>query len=177
MLTILLPGAEFYDPATNEFSSAEERVLHLEHSLFSVSKWEAETKKAFLTSEKTKEDILRYVRCMCVETVSDSDLLRISRQDWERIERHLNDPMTATTFGKTDERPSRKKMTSEEIYWLMAKYGVPFECEHWHLNRLMTLLRICAVRSRPQKKVGQKETAQRYAALNEARRKAGGSRG
>jgi hypothetical protein len=177
MLTLELPGEEFFDPATNEFTYAEGRVLHLEHSLLSLSKWEMKWKKPFLNSKKTSEETLDYVRCMCEEDVDTLTLARLTADDWQRIEAHINDPMTATTFGK-DKGPTRtKKTTSEEIYFLMAHYGIPFECEKWHFGRLMTLLRICAIRNGGQKKMSSSEALKRQAALNAARRAKSGSRG
>ena len=177
MLTITLPGQEYYDPVKNEFSYAEERVFHLEHSLLSVSKWEARWKKAFMTAEKTEEEMLDYIRCMCAEEPDAASLGRIAAGFSGEIAAYVNDPMTATTFGKTTAPPSRKKVTSEEIYWLMAREGIPFTCETWHLNRLMTLLRICAVRSGGGKKMSKGEVLRRQAEMNRLRRGRSGSDG
>ena len=178
MLRIDLPGDEWYDPVKNEFVYAEERVLHLEHSLFSISKWEAKWKKSFLsTKTKTAEETLDYIRCMADEDVSDDELARLTEQDVLKIEKYLRDPMTATTFGKDQDKGRQKKVTSEEIYYLMAANGIPFECERWNFNRLMTLLRICAIRGGKQKKMGKGEILKRQAALNAARRSATGSKG
>lgn len=177
MLTLEVPGAEYFDPATNEFNYAEGRVLHLEHSLFSISKWEMKWKKAFLNCKKTEEETLDYVRCMCAEDVDISVLARLTAEDWGLIEDYLNDPMTATTFGKDSGPKRNKKVTSEEIYFMMAEYGVPFECDKWHFNRLMTLLKVCGIRKGPQKKVSRSDRLKHQAALNAARRAKSGSKG
>ena len=177
MLTIRLPEREFYDPVRNEFTDMEERVLRLEHSLLSVSKWEARHKKAFLSTEKTDAEMRDYVRCMSEEDVDERTLARLTAEDWRRIGEYLNDPMSATTFGKTTETPKRKKTTSEEFYWMMAQYGIPFDCEKWHFNRLAALLRICAIRGGGQKKMSRTDALKRQAALNAARRKKSGSKG
>lgn len=177
MLTIVLPEEEFYDPATNEFVMMEERVLRMEHSLLSVSKWEAETKKAFMGTEKTPEETLAYIRCMCLDPADDRTLARLTNEDLRRINDYLEDPMTATTFGAEKSPPRRKKTTAEEIYCLMAQLGVPFECENWHFNRLTALLKVCSIRSGPQTKVKRGDLLKRQAALNAARRKKSGSRG
>lgn len=176
MLPIELPGEELYDPVKNEFIELEGRVLHLEHSLFSISKWEAKWKKPFLNSKKTPEETLDYFRCMCEEEIDAKTLLRLGMHA-QTIKAYLDDPMTATTFGKDSGPKSRKKVTSEEIYYLMAEYGIPFECEKWNFNRLNTLLRVCSIRKAPGKKMKGSEALRHQAALNAARRKASGSKG
>ena len=178
MLTIDLPGAEYYDPAKEEFSYEKERVLHLEHSLYSMSLWESKWKKPFLNSDKTQAEMADYLCCMCDEPISAEEIQRIAIADWQRMEAYLKDPMTATTFGKDKNATSRrKKFTTEEIYYLMAVHNIPFDCDRWPFNRLMTLLRIAAIRSGPQKKVGKKDILRHQAELNAARRAKLGSKG
>ena len=55
MLQIRIPGEEFWNEKTEEFASGPETVISLEHSLISISKWEAIWKKPYLdeTYDKT----------------------------------------------------------------------------------------------------------------------------
>ncbi len=176
-LTLQIPGAEGFNPATNEFVYTEGRVLHLEHSLYSVSLWESRWKKAYLNTDKTPEEMLDYIRCMSEEPVDDETLARLSKENWKEILDFLNDRMTATTFGKDNGSFRRKRITNEEIYYLMAKFGIPFTCEHWHFNRLMTLLRVCTIREGKQKPMSRAEILKRQSELNAKRRAASGSKG
>lgn len=86
--------------------------------------------------------------------------------------------MTATTINEP--KTARKKqqiVTSELIYYWMVANQIPFECEKWHLNRLITLIRVCNAENTPPKKTSKKELMSRYAAMNAANRKKFNSKG
>ena len=178
MLSITIPAGEYYNSKTNEFVQVKEKNLLLEHSLVSISKWESKWHKPFLGVEnKTSEEIIDYVRCMTLtQNVPEKDYYRLTGENLKKIEEYIDDPMTATTFSE-DKKPgqarSRKKViTSEEIYYWMIKANVTMECQKWHLNRLLTLIRVCNIKDAPSKKMGKKELMNRNRALNEARKKA-----
>lgn len=181
MLTIIIPAGEYFNNKTNEFISVKEKTLVLEHSLVSISKWESKWHKPFLGREdKTAEEIRDYVRCMTLtQNVPEKDYLRLTSDSLNKIRDYIDDPMTATTFSE-DKRPGQnsanlfktKVTTSEEIYYWMIKANIPMECQKWHLNRLLTLIRICNIKDTPKKKMGKKDIFNRNRELNEARRKA-----
>ena len=84
---------------------------------------------------------------------------------------YIGDSMTATTFSKeADKAGNREIITSELIYYWMIASNIPFECQKWHLNRLITLIRICGIKNTPPKKRSRREIMSRNAALNAARR-------
>ena len=60
---------------------------------------------------------------------------------------------------------------------LLAAAQIPFSCEKWHLNRLMTLIRVCSEKNTPSKKMNRRDILSQNKALNAARRKASGSKG
>lgn len=181
MLTLELPAQELYDPRKREFLTTEPVTLSMEHSLLSITKWESKWKKPFLksASKLKREEFLDYARCMTINRNVDAKVfLGLRKEDADAIVAYIDDPMTATWFreeknGKT----SGRVITNELIYYWMTVYSIPFECEKWHLNRLMTLIRVCDAESAPKKKMSKRQTAQQYKALNDARRKASGSRG
>lgn len=179
--TITIPSREYLDERTNEFVYVEGKTLTLEHSLLSISKWESRWHKSYLTEGPgTPTEQLDYVRCMTI--TPNVNLLVYSgmtAENWEKINNYINDPMTATTFHNLNEKNSRfrKKITNEEIYSWMVALEIPFECEKWHINRLMTLIKICNIRNQPAKKMNQNEVRNQYKALNEARRAKMGSKG
>ena len=84
--------------------------------------------------------------------------------------------MTATTF--VDRKKSLKKeiITSEIVYYWMVMYNIPFECEKWHINRLLTLIRVCTVKMNTEK-MSKKDLYAQNRALNMARRKRLGTKG
>lgn len=81
----------------------------------------------------------------------------------------MNSPHTATTIkSRGPALRSREQVTAELIYYWMVAFQIPFECQKWHLNRLMTLIRICEIKSQKPKKRSQRDVLNEYAAVNEA---------
>lgn len=181
MLKITIPERECFNDETNEFIYIKSQKLQLEHSLVSLSKWESKWKKPFLDSrtEQSREEILDYVRCMTLTQNVDPDVyLNIDDHSLKIIEDYINDSMTATTFFERESKTSnREKITSELIYYWMISFGIPLDCQKWHLNRLMTLIRICNIKQSPEKKMSKAEIMKQNAKLNAARRKKSGSKG
>lgn len=180
MLQIIVPSVEQWDQVNEEFVYTEEQVLQLEHSLVSLSKWESKWCKPFLSSKNmSNEEILDYIRCMTITpNVHPNVYLCLSDENVEQVVNYINAPMTATTFreDKTGRR-NRDVITAEIIYYSMVAYNIPFECENWHLNRLLTLIRVCNIKNEPRKKRSEKDIISEYASLNAARRKALNSKG
>lgn len=180
MLEITINGSsELYDSSTNTFYSIKGQTIALEHSLVSISKWEAKWHKPYLSNTgKTFEENLDYIRMMTLTKNVDPRLYYLlSQENINAINTYIEDPMTATWFSKTnDSRPNKRVITSELIYYWMISLGIPMECQKWHLNRLLTLIRVCNAENSP-KKMGRRAEANQRAALNRARRQAHGSRG
>ena len=179
MLKITIPKTEAYNEALNEFIDVPETNLSLEHSLVSISKWESKFCKPFFGKEdKTDEELMYYVQCMTINNNVDPDVYKaLSLDNLKDIKAYIEAPMTATTFNKMNNRPSREIITSELIYYSMIAEGIPFECQKWHINRLLTLIRVCAIKNTPSKKMGKSEIASQYRALNASRRAALGTKG
>lgn len=180
MLTVFIPETEEFDPATNTFYIRKPQTLSLEHSLVSLSKWESKWKKPFLTEkEKTKEELIDYLRCMTITPNVDPEVYRrIPQKVINQINDYINDPMTATTFSEEPNQSRRHEViTAEIIYYWMVALQIPFECQKWHLNRLITLIRVCNIKNAPEKKMSRGEIMRRNSALNAARRKAHGTKG
>lgn len=182
MLHIVVPEMEFFNESTNEFFSIKEQKLSLEHSLVSISKWEAKWKKAFIgTPEKTREEILDYIRCMTItQNVNPLVYEALTSENIKAVCDYIDDPMTATKFNdsrKTSGRVKSKIVTSEEIYYQMIANNIPPEYQKWHINRLITLIRVCQIKGDKPKKMKKSEVAKQNAAINEARRKKMNSKG
>lgn len=175
MLSIVIPASEGFDSANQTFINLPEVKLQLEHSLISISKWESKYHKPFLSSEKSNEEVYDYICCMSVGKEIDIDTAkRINYSDLEKVKKYIDDPMTATTFHengiKKKSRNNKEIITNELIYYWMAGNQVPFECEKWHLNRLLTLLEVFAVKNDTNNKMSKRETLQHNAKLNAIRR-------
>ena len=183
MLKIRIQPNECFDEKTNKFYIFPEKEveLQLEHSLVSISKWEAKWHKSFLSStDKSNEELIDYVKCMALNssTIDERVYGLLTEGQINAISEYISDPMTATTFREDPTKGHlRKIITSEVIYYQMVALGIPFECQKWHLNRLLTLIRVCSEKSQPGKKMSGKEIANRNRALNEARRAQLKSRG
>lgn len=179
-ITIVVPSMEFFDPVKNEFFQSKEQTLQLQHSLVSLAKWEQKWNKPFLSKEeKTQEEMLDYIRCMTItQNVDPGVYKRLTKENYDDIYNHINAQMTATTFSdKDNHKNSREIITAEIIYYWMITFGIPFECQKWHLNTLLTLIKVCGIKNAPSKKMSKKDILARNHSLNMARRNALGSRG
>lgn len=173
MLYIRVPEKEWFDEKTQEFKSSKAATLQLEHSLVSISKWESKWCKAFLTKEdKTNEEVIDYIKCMTItQNVEPATYLALTRSNIEQIKKYIEAPMTATTFSDVQKGTSKEIITSELIYYWMISMNIPMECQKWHINRLLTLIRICNIKNGDPKKMSRGDIMRRNAALNAARRK------
>ena len=180
MLKITIPAGELWDEEKQMFISVKEQTLKLQHSLVSVSKWEAKWKKPFLAdNEKTPEQNMDYIRCMnMTQNVDPNCFSLLTPDNVLEIKNYIDDPMTATWFNDTQKGPhNREVITSEVIYYQMIALNIPPEYAKWHLNRLLTLIKVAALKSQPEKKMSKKELLTRNAALNAARRAKFNSKG
>lgn len=179
MLTITIPSRELFDEKTNSFFTTKPQTIVLEHSLVSLSKWESKWHKPFLTKDaKTLEETIDYIKCMTITQNVDPTVYNfLSHSNVQKINEYIEDPMTATTFGNDTKQGPKEVVTSELIYYWMIAHNIPMECQKWHLNRLLTLVRVCNVKNAPPKKMSKRDVASRYASINAARRKKFNSKG
>lgn len=178
-LSIEIPGGEYWDERKCEFISASSCRLTLVHSLVSISKWEAKYHKPFLTKEpKSAEEILDYIKFMTItQNVPDSAYDRLTQDNFNSINKYIENPMTATTINYRGGKRNTEVITSELIYYWMVAHGIPFECQKWHLNRLLMLIQVCNVKNAPPKKMRKGDILRSNAALNAARRAKYNSKG
>lgn len=180
MLEITTLEDEFYDPRTNKFIQIPACTLTLEHSLISLAKWESKWHIPYFgTTPKTAAQDLDYIRCMVIGTVKSRYVFdALSIENILAIQKYIKDPMTATTFNTKGSGKSRKEVTTAEtIYAHMFAHSIPMECQKWHLNRLLTLLRVCDLQNTPREKMTKKQTAQWNAEQNAARKAKYNTRG
>ena len=181
MLQIIIPlTKEGWDEVNEEFVEPIYKTLCLEHSLVSLSKWESKWHKPFLSkSEKSYEEIIDYIKCMTVTKNVDPEVYNhITSENMKQVDEYIEDPMTATTFSDdVSGKRNREIITSEIVYYWMITLGIPFECQKWHLNRLLALIRVCNIKNSPKKKMSASSIMARNAELNAARRKALNSKG
>lgn len=174
MLQIVVPAVEKWDELKEEFVSTKECTLQLEHSLISLSKWESKWCKVFFSKqEKSYEEIIDYIKCMTLtQNVKPEVYDYLTNENIEQVNNYIEAPMTATYFSDNKSgRTNREQVTSELIYYWMVSFNIPFECQKWHLNRLLTLIRVCNIKNQPPKKMSRREIMNRNASLNAARKK------
>lgn len=181
MLTICI-GDELFDESKGEFLTKKEFTLQLEHSLISISKWEAKWHKPFLGDyDRTDEETLDYIKCMTLnQNVNPEIYNHLSKKDYQAIHDYIHDPMTATWFAEDkgkDNKKNKEVLTSELIYYSMIAHTIPMECQKWHLNRLIVLIRICNDKNKPTNKTPKKDLVSKYAEMNKRRREAWQSKG
>lgn len=178
MLKIVVNGREFFDERTETFVETKDTTLQLEHSLMSLAKWESKWHKPFLDekTEKTNEEMKDYIRCMTItQNVDPMVYEALTQKNVKEIRDYIDDPMTATWFNDKKTTQGRKKqVTAELIYYWMITLEIPFECEKWHLNRLLTLIRVCNIEGSPKTKMSKTDIMKQNAMLNAQRKKARG---
>ena len=174
MLQISVPiNPEGWDEEKQEFVPPQEQILQLEHSLISLSKWESKWDKQFLSkTEKTTEETIDYIRCMTLtQNVKPEVYSNLSVENILQVNEYIENPMTATTFVENrDGKSSREIITAELIYYWMISLNIPVEFDNWHLNRLLTLIRVCNIKNQPPKKRSRREIMSQNASLNAARK-------
>lgn len=174
MLNITVPEANLYDEESSTFFTAPGATLMLEHSLVSLSKWEAIHEKPFLDGKvKTSEETQSYVHCMNLAPVSSMDVYkRLSDEDLSAIAGYIDSKQTATWFKEDpNARASSEIITAEIIYYWMIAHSIPNEYQYWHLNKLTTLIKVCNEKNKPAKrsKMPSREQNQSRAMLNKQR--------
>jgi hypothetical protein len=180
MLRLIIAGEESFNEEDQTFSTIDDVIIDLEHSLLSLSKWESIYQKPFLSPEpKTAEEIFSYIQAMVITPNVDLDVLyRCTEEDVAKIQQYIDSKQSATTFGIMPERRTQEEIiTSELIYYWMVAFNIPFECETWHLNRLFSLIRICNIKNSPPQKISKIELARRNRELNAQRRSQLGTTG
>lgn len=191
MLKLTIPATELYNELTGEFIEIPETTLQLEHSLISLSKWESKWKKPFLDDQSTRtyEEMIDYIRCMTLtQNVNPDVYLGIKGSLMREVRDYIDDRMTATWISEEARKkmraknrkvlkPEKEAITSELIYYWMISLQIPFECQKWHINRLLTLIEVCNMKGEAPTKIPQQEQIRNYAALNAARKKKHHTRG
>lgn len=171
MLTLTLEATEF----------AEEITVRLEHSLVSLSKWEAKTERPFFDmQEKSIDETLDYIDAMVLdEDPPENFRHRLTETHIRTIGEYINSKQTATWFTEHagNNKPSTEMMTSELIYYWMISFKIPANFETWHLNRLLTLIRICSIKQTPPKKMSRSAQADEMRRLNAERKARMGTNG
>ena len=116
---------------------------------------------------------------MTINDVDPEVYSRLTTEVLTQIKEYMDDPMTATTFKNNNDSRSNSSeaTTSEIIYYWMIVNNIPVEFEHWHIKRLLTLIRVCSIKNQPAKKMSKSEVARTYRALNAERRARLGTKG
>lgn len=178
MLSLTIPAATLYDQNKNEFIDTKEQTIILEHSLVSLSKWESEFNLPFMDRPLNKKEFVEYVKCMTItKNVDPYIYCALTKQNVKDIKDYMDKPMTAAKFSGSNPKKSSEYVTAETLYYLMTILNIPMECQKWHLNRLLALIRFCQAKSSPGEKMTRAETEAYYRQLNEKRKKAWGTKG
>lgn len=193
MLQLELKPVECFDEKSNVFyyaypwakdapvQAGKVFKIQLEHSLLSLSRWEEKWKIPFLVNEpeKTLEQILDYIRFMTLtKNVPDSVYYSFSQEQIAQITSYIEDSHTATWFSERGTKKGSKGgkeqiITAEIIYYWMIANNIPWDPgERWHLNKLLTLIRVCSIENSPKKKQSKAEIADEYRRIKTARRAA-----
>lgn len=179
MLQLEIEGDTLFDEDKQEFIEFKTTTLALEHSLVSISKWESKWNVPFMSDKPmTVEQTIDYIKCMTINKNVDPNVyFGLSDKHIDKVTEYIKAPMTATTVFEEKGKGSSEIITSELIYYWMITFNIPFECQKWHLNRLLMLIKVCGVKNQPAKKMSPAALRDRNRALNASRRKQFNSKG
>lgn len=180
MLTVTIPESEVYDDEAEEFRKLPSVTLNFEHSLATLSKWEEIWEKPFLSSEqKTDEETKSYIAIMCIDTEIPPEVFqRFSNENLSAINTYMDAKMSATWFAETKGPQSREIITAEIIYYWLISANIPLDLQHWHLNKLFTLIKVFNEKNTPEKKkMSKAELIERNREINKQRRAKMGTKG
>lgn len=176
MLKIVIEGKERFDEETERFiPPMKPHTLMLEHSLLSISKWESIYHKPFLSTDKNLDMIKTYVKCMTLnQNIPDEVYEYLSADNINAVTDYMEDNATATWFSDKqgphqNGRMNGEIITAEIVYYWMISLNIPTEFQKWHLNRLLTLIRVISIKNDPDSSKNRKMTAAERRALNKAR--------
>lgn len=152
MLRLHIESREYYDDDTEQFVNVPGGCIELEHSLVSISEWESEFQRSFLKRPpETEKENNYYIWCMLLDKKDGRLLPSLSNKNKEDIQKYIQKPMTATyIMDRPSEKNSSEVITSELIYCWMINLNIPFECQHWHINRLLALIKVVNVKNSQQ---------------------------
>lgn len=173
MLPLTIKGREIWFEDIEEFRTIESMKLHLEHSLKAISEWEAKYEKHFIGNEEniTPDEMTDYIRFMVIEDDVDPNFVYVlTKDDVAAIQNYMKKKQTATIIAPGQSSTSYQFITSELIYSWMAALQIPFECEKWNINRLLTLIHVANENNQPKKKMDPNVAMARQRAANAARR-------
>lgn len=173
---------EFFNEKTSTFINLPKVTIKMEHSLYTISKWESKHHKSFFSKrEKTTEEVVDYMRIMIIEPENiDLNIFSYIINDKEffsKVSEYINDSMTATYFREGQNVRSSEVVTSELLYYQMFSFQIPYDLHHWHINRLVALIKVFNIKNSPPKKRSMTSIMKEYDALNEARKKQLGTKG
>lgn len=180
MLYITVPSTDLFDERTQQFVTVQGETLMLEHSLVSLSKWEENSEKPFLGhDERTREEIVEYIRCMTISPVNNLAIFdHLTPENFEAINTYIDRKMTATWFNENPSaRPGGEIVTAEIVYYWMITLQVPMEMQYWHFNKLLTQIKVINLKNAPKQKVPAAQAYSERSKLNAARLAAGRTRG
>lgn len=180
MLTLKVPMDDAWDEANEKFTASRYVTVELEHSLASLAKWERLHEKPFLSEkEKTTVETLSYIREMVLTPDLPIEVFNIMIDKFiSEINDYIQAKMTATWFREDpNAKKSREVITAEILYYNMTAMNIPFECQHWHLNSLLTLIKVINLKNEPKKKTNRRDAAAQRRALVQQRRQQYGTRG
>ena len=176
MLILNIKKTSLFDEEKEEFVDIPEMKIELEHSLASLSKWEGIWNTPFLTSrEMTTEQTMSYVDCMLMTPGVPREVVEnLTNEHLTQIRDYIAATKTATTFREDpNARKSTEIVTAEIIYQWMVAFNIPFDpCEYWHLDKLITLVKVCNEKSKDPKKRKLKQSDLADRAAENARRRA-----
>jgi len=183
VLEITTAPRSLFDEYTGElFEFDGGEVVTLEHSLYAISKWEANWGIPFITSdpkngEKTGDQAIDYIRCMVVSGEFPEPLeYSLTSDQLTKISNYISTKNSATVITNPETSPSREIITSELIYYWMTVLNIPFECDRWNFNRLMMLIQVANAKNNP-KKMSKKDALAKQREINEQRRAQHGTSG
>lgn len=175
MYELIIKEKELLDEESYEFIHTKRYKIVIEHSLVSISKWEAFYEESFFEvkaiSDMDRNKFLKYVKFMTItQNIDDAVYTYLDEDELGQIIGYMNSKQTATVINKLEKNTNEDTfITSELVYYWMVALRIPSDYQKWHINRLLTLITICNIKQNPPEKSNESDILSRYERMNQER--------
>lgn len=123
----------------------------------------------------TVRELLDYIIMMSSTPINMKQAARIYSENSKQVHEFISVIYTATQFHDNSRSTKKKSssnevMTTEMLYYYMSAFQIDFSADRWHISRLITLLKIAAIKNSDEPMMSEQDNLLSMAEMNEQRK-------